>query len=388
MSRQNKAARSLRIAVVAHVRHPIAEPFMGGMEAHSWHLCRALRDRGHDVTLFAAGDSDAGVALRPVLPRHYEATFPWQHYRETERLTGLLDRAHGAVLDELRGAEFDVIHNNALHRYVPRLARRDRVPCVTSLHIPPFDVLERTIKGALAPWNRVTLCSEAHARTWWAEDADRPAEAHVVPNGIDLDRWPFRPEGDGSAVWIGRISATKGPELAIEAARRAGVRLRLFGVIDDPDFHAAEVVPRLGGEVTYEGARDAATLAREIGRASVLLFTPTWPEPFGLVAAEAMACGLPVAAFDIGAAREVVGEAGALAPAGDVDALAAVIGRAMEVPRTTARARAEARFSHHRMVRDYEALYAQVIAAVDAPAPEIWFRPVELPPDRTAALAG
>ncbi|ETX15887.1 glycosyl transferase family 1 [Roseivivax halodurans JCM 10272] len=373
----------MRIAVVAHPRHPIAEPFMGGLEAHTAHLCRALARRGHDVTLYASGDSDAGVRLRPILPEHYERQYPWHAFRESETLTGLLDDAYGEILDELGG--FDVVHNNSLHRYVPRYARRDRVPMVTSLHVPPFDVLERTVASSGAPWSRFTCCSEAHAASWWS--GARPSHAHVVHNGIDPSLWEFKESGDGSAVWIGRMSRTKAPHLAIAAARRAGIPLRLFGTMDDYAYFRDEVRPLLGDGVTHEGHLTGKALAEEVRHSSVLLFTPTWDEPFGLVAAEAMACGLPVAAFDIGAAREVIGEAGALAPVGDVSALARAICDAVEIPRSVPRARVERLFTQDRMVAGYEALYREVMRSVSRPAPTVHFRPIELPPQEDVKIA-
>ena len=113
----------MRIAVVAHVRHPIREPFMGGMEGHTYLLANALQARGHDVTLFAAGDSDAGVSLAPVLARHYERDYPWHDYHGTDVLNDYVDAAYAKTARALLNGDFDVIHNNSLHRYLPRLAR-------------------------------------------------------------------------------------------------------------------------------------------------------------------------------------------------------------------------------------------------------------------------
>ena len=159
------------------------------------------------------------------------------------------------------------------------------------------------------------------------------------------------------------MTPNKGPHFAAQAALRAGVPLTLFGPIEDPDYWAAEVEPLLGPAVRYGGHLAGAALAKELGRASVFLFTPCWDEPFGLVAAEAMACGLPVAAFDQGAAREVIGEAGAFAPPGDVAALAAAIGTALAIPRTMARGRVERMFTRDLWLDRCEALYRA--AAVD-----------------------
>lgn len=370
----------MRIAVVAHVRHPIAPPFMGGMEAHSWHLANALARRGHDVTLFASGDSDAalppGAALRPILPVHYDRQFPWHDFHGTDVLNDHVDDGFASIMDELESGAFDVIHNNSLHRYPPRLARAGRQPMVTSLHVPPFAVLRRAVHQCAAPWSRFTVTSAAQRQRWWPEGA--PEASCVVPNGILPSLWPYCGTGDGSAVWAGRITPTKGTHLAIEAARLAGVPLRIFGTIEHADYFEDEVRPHLGPAVRYGGHLEGRALAAAIGEASAMLFTPLWDEPFGLAAIEAMATGVPVAATDMGAVREVIGDAGAFAPADDAPALARALQYAMAIPRCRPRARVERLFTLDRMVDGYEALYAEAIAGRDAFAPRVRFAPHEL----------
>ncbi|RVT81885.1 glycosyltransferase family 4 protein [Rhodobacteraceae bacterium CCMM004] len=349
------------------------------MEAHSYHLAHGLADRGHDVTLFAAGDSRVRVRLRPLVDEGYETAMPWHSYHGTETLNRHADAAFAGALPELAGGGFDIVHNNALHRYPPRLARRDRVPMVTSLHVPPFDALHRAVRESDAPWSRFTVTSAVQARTWWPEGA--PDAAHVVPNGIDLTAWPFSPRGDGGAVWAGRIAPNKGAHLAVRAARLAGLPLTLYGAVEHPDYFDAEVRPLLGGSVRYAGHVTGAQLARALGGASVCLFTPLWNEPFGLVAAEAMACGTPVAATPQGATAEVVGAPGGVVATDlSAEALAAAALAAAALDRRCVHAFACARYGIDRMIGAYEALYARAMEAVAAPAPEVDFPPIELPP--------
>ncbi|MCA0850843.1 glycosyltransferase [Salipiger thiooxidans] len=367
----------MRIAVIGHVRFPIARPFMGGMESHCWHLCRGLRARGHHVTLFAAGDSDWGGPVVPILPEHYDRSFPWHRWNGTPELNAHLDGGFAAILPKLVQGRFDVIHNNALHRFPPRFARRDRLAMVTSLHVPPFDVLQRAVVDSGAPWARFTVCSGSQLSAWWP--TGRRETASVVPNGIDPMCWPFQPEGNGEAVWIGRITRTKGPHLAVEAARRAGIALTLYGTIEDSGYFDTRLRPLLGGDIRYGGHLVGKALARAVGKASVLVFTPLWDEPFGLAAIEAMSCGLPVAATDMGAAREVIGEAGRFAPP-DPDALAGAIQEACAIPRTCARARVAANFTHDRMLDGYEAQYSLARAGLPSNLPLPDFPPHALPP--------
>nr|WP_277998596.1 glycosyltransferase [Sphingomonas liriopis] len=325
------------------------------MEAHCWQLTAGLQARGHDVTLFAAGDSDPRFRIDPVVPEHYERVFPWAEHRGSAPLIAHLDAGYAAACDRIAAGGFDVVHNNSLHRFPIEPRRTAVTPTVTSLHVPPYDALHWFVRASATPGHRLTVTSAPQLAAWWPEGA--PAEASVLHNGIDPAAWPFVRQGDGSAVWCGRVTPNKGTHCAVQAARAAGVPLTLFGPIEDPDYWAAEVEPLLGPDVRYGGHLAGDALAAELGRASVFLFTPCWDEPFGLVAAEAMACGLPVAAFDAGAAREVIGEAGAFAPAGDVAGLAEAIRVALSLPRAASRQRVERLFTRDRWLDRCEALY-------------------------------
>lgn len=374
----------MRIAVIAHIRHPIAPPFMGGMEAHAWHLTRGLMARGHDVTLFASGDSDPGLPVHPIIARHYNADYPWHDFHGTDTLNAVIDRAFAGCIDAIRQGGFDLVHNNSLHRYAPRYARVARQPTVTSLHVPPFGALQRAVHGSVAPWNLFTVCSSSQAALWWPEGA--PSQAAVVGNGIDMADWPFRAEGDGSAVWAGRITPNKAPHLAAEAARIAGVPLTMFGTIEHRDYFETRLRPLLSESIRYGGHLSGRDLARRIGAASAMLFTPQWQEPFGLVAIEAMSCGLPVASTRIGATQEVIGDCGAFAAPDDAEGLAKALRTAMAIPRRRPHDRVRRLFSRDRMLEGYEGLYLRATSARRSPAPRITFDPIELPPAAVVPL--
>ncbi|KQT84259.1 glycosyltransferase [Methylobacterium sp. Leaf466] len=358
----------MRIAVLAHVRQPIAPPFRGGMEAHSWHLAEGLRARGHDVVLFASGDSDPRFTLDAVIPRHQEARFPGQEHTGDPALVAHLDAGYAAACDRIAAGGFDVVHNNSLSRLPLARERTRRVPTVTSLHVPPYDDLRWFVHDSVVPGHRLTVTSHGQLRAWFPDGA--PPQASVLHNGIDPADWPYRDRGDGSAVWCGRITPYKGTHLAIQAARRAGIALTLFGSTEDGAYWESEVRPRLGGAIRYGGHLDGPSLAAEVGRASVFLFTPCWDEPFGLVAIEAMACGLPVASFDRGAAREVIGKAGAFASPDDEAALADAIGRAFAIPRRTAHDRVRRHFTHDVWLDGCERLYAAAMQDGTPGAPQ------------------
>ncbi len=354
----------MRIAILAHVRQPIAEPFMGGMEAHGWHLADGLMRRGHDVTLFASGDSDPRFRIDPVLPVHYERTYPWAEHRGTPALIAYLDDAYADACARIAAGGFDVVHNNSLHRFPLAPAQTALVPTVTSLHVPPYDALHWFVKAAATPGHRLTVTAATQSTAWWPDGA--PPQAAILHNGIDPAAWPFGAGEAGGAVWCGRITPNKGTHLAAAAAAIAGVPLTLYGQIEDPDYFAGAVEPLLSATIRYGGHLPAAALAGALGRAGLFLFTPCWDEPFGLAAIEAMACGLPVAAIDRGAAREVIGEAGAFAPPDDAAALAVAIDRVLAIPRQVPRARVLARFTTDIWLDGCERLYAEVIAEASA----------------------
>ena len=196
------------------------------------------------------------------------------------------------------------------------------------------------------------MTSGMQLRRWWETP---PATASVLPNGIDETAWRFRASGGSGAVWVGRITPTKAPELAIWAARAAGVPITLFGPVEHLDHFEEKVRPHLSADLRYGGHLSSTELHAELGRFDVMAFTPMWDEPFGLVAIEAMACGVPVAYFDSGAAGEVVGPCGA-------EALAEALGRAMRVDRSACRARVLERFTLDRMIDGFERLYRRAIA--------------------------
>ena len=330
---------------------------MGGMEAHCHQLATALVARGHDVTLFASGDSDPDLPLHPVAERHYEAVLPWAQWHGTERLTAFQDLAFGRAWAAVAGGDFQVVHNNAMHPAIHDWARRDAQPMVTSLHVPPFNGLAHAIRDQAAPWLQQTVTSHTHMAGWWSVP---PATASVVHNGIDTARWAFRPNGNGRAAWAGRITPNKGTAVALDAARRAGIALDVVGPIDCMDYFSQEVAPLLDKTRLYHGLKGGADLVEMVGAASVLLSTPMWDEPFGLIAAEAMACGVPVAALYRGATREVVGDCGSLAA--DAPTLAKAIYVAMRIPRAACRERVERLFSIDAMIAGYERAYAAAIA--------------------------
>ena len=313
----------LRVLVVAPSRYALRQPHAGGLEACVWDRVRWLRARGHEVTLCAADGSDyLGDVPEFRLPTP-EWTRP-EESSDTEYPAGYaaaVNAAYDAALQRLIADRhlYDVVDNHSLHPAPIRWSRDAGIPVVTTLHTPPLEpMLEAATEVRDSP-HRFVAVSQATARAWSVEGVD----AFVFPNGIDTDQWT-RGAGGTSWVWSGRVVPEKAPHLAIEAAREAGAHIVLAGRIGDVDYFEQEIVPRLGVHARYVGPLHQSDLCRLVGSSAVALVTPMWEEPFGLVIAEALATGTPVAAFDIGGVSEVLAgmPGSATVTAGDVVALA------------------------------------------------------------------
>jgi glycosyltransferase involved in cell wall biosynthesis len=362
------AGRRLRICLIASSRFPIREPFAGGMESHTHLLARSLQQRGHQVALFAAPGSDPCLQAEEIpVPRFSGRSsgrpdvgaLPAEWMQEHHAYLGVMLALLGA-----RARDFDVIHNNSLHHLPVAMSPMLPVPLLTTLHTPPTPWLEsaEAFAGAAA---RFVAVSAATAVAWQPY-----VPATVVRNGVDLAAWRPGPGGP-DAVWTGRIAPEKAPHLAVQAALMAGMAIDLAGPVMDEAYFRRELKPLLSSTVRYHGHLSREGMHALVSRARVAVVSPVWDEPYGLVAAEAMACGTPVAAFRRGGLPEVVAaESGRLAPAEDTAALAEAIVAASQLDRAGVRRYAERHCSSQRMVEEYEQAYeATIDAGGRAPSP-------------------
>ena len=341
----------LRIAVLSHLHHPIASPFLGGLEMHTSLMADELAARGHDVTLFAKAGSVSAARVVDVLP----AAFEFRRGMPDDAMQaqqGTLDRALGLALDAVRDGSFDVVVNNSLSLQ-PYLKLADH-PTLTILHTPPLpwivDAVEQG-RAAISPLHRFVSVSARNATGW----APHLPDLHVIHNGIRLSDWPAgtsrRP---GTAVWAGRVTPEKGLHIAIDAARKAGMDLHFAGPVSDGKYFDRVIAPRLGPGVRHAGHLDHRELAAFLGSGEVFIASPVWSEPFGLTALEAMACGTPVAALPLGAMPEIIdADAGRVAAGLGAEELADAMTAARGLDRSQVR-RSAARFSAGAMVDSYE----------------------------------
>ena len=352
----------LRIALLASSRYPVCQPFAGGLEAFVFELAHALTAAGHHVTMFAAPGSQTDLPWE-VLPLHtYDMSEQARQDPSVPAWVVHETHAYLAAMLELAGAlrdSFDVVHNHSLHYLPLAMARTITAPMVTTLHTPPLKWLEQAVALPGGVASEFVAVSAFTARQW--QPINGPVK--VIRNGVNLRQWQPGSGGEG-AVWTGRLVPEKGVVAAISAARRAGFALRIAGPIGNQEYFDGQVRPLLGGSVTYEGHLRRDEVNALVGSSAVALVTPEWEEPYGLVVAEALASGTPVAAFARGGIPEVLDvRSGRLARPGDIDGLSQAMIEAAALPRSDARSRAERCCSQEVMVQRYLAHYSDMIYA-------------------------
>lgn len=333
----------MKIAITADPDIPVPPVAYGGIERIVDMLVRGLVARGHQVTLFA----------------HADSTVPCDRVGYPEgagvaRIAALLARhipAHG----------FDLVHSFGRLAYLAPLL---------PLPLPKLMSYQRAVTPRSVRWGsrlahgtlEFSACSDA-----MMEDVRHLGRWHRVYNGVPLATYDFVPRvaADAPLVFLGRVEQIKGPHLAIEIARRAGRRLVIAGNIppEHKDFFDREVAPHVDGErVRYVGPVNDAQKNELLGQAAAFLMPILWEEPFGIVMAEALACGTPVLGLRRGSVSEVVahGETGFVEDT--VDGLVRAAGRLGELDRARCRARAKSHFSDTAIVEAYLEVYREMLA--------------------------
>jgi glycosyltransferase involved in cell wall biosynthesis len=339
----------MRVAIIAPPWVPVPPPAYGGTEAVLDNLARGLVRAGHDVLLLATGDSTCEVPTRWSRPRAAGTV-------GTGAATEIHHVVHAYRAIQAWGA--DVVHDHTL--VGPLYAPRCQTRVVTTNH-GPFDGELASLYREVAPTVPVIAISEHHATTARAAGICVAATIH---HGVDVDTFP-RGTGDGGyMVFLGRMSPDKGVDVAARVARRAGLPLRIAAKMREPAeraFFDASVAPLLApGIVDYVGEVGDGDKLELLAGATCLLNPIGWPEPFGMVMIEALACGTPVVATARGSVPEIVtdGVTGFVCD-GEADLVDAAR-RAGGLDRTRCRRDAAERFSSDRMVDDHLRLYAKV----------------------------
>jgi len=348
----------MKIAQIAPLSESVPPRLYGGTERVVSYLTEELVRQGHDVTLFASGDSrttarlarctDIALRLDPVVKDPLPYTI--------------------MMLDEVgrRAGEFDVLHFHVDLLHFPLIRDfADRTVTTTHGRLDLPDL--RPLFAAFADVPLVSI----------SRDQRRPLPRRInwagnVYHGLPKDLLPFQAGGRNDYLaFLGRISPEKRPDRAIEIAARAGLPLKIAAKIDrvDQAYWDAKIAPLVASHANVEfvGEINDSQKAKFLGDARALLFPIDWPEPFGLVSIEAMACGTPVIAFRAGSVPEVIDDGITGFLVRNVDEAVAAVGRLPELDRRRVRTVFESRFTAERMARDYLAIY-RALPGVEADA--------------------
>jgi glycosyltransferase involved in cell wall biosynthesis len=342
----------MRIAQVAPLWERVPPPAYGGTELVVSLLTEELVRRGHQVTLFASGDSQTSAtlvpgceyALRPsgALP-HDDAVY------EQMQLSNVFQQA----------SEFDIIHCHLDYLALP-YASLSKTPVVHTLH------------GVFTPLSQ-KIFQQHHQQNFISiSNSQRRPELGLnyiatVYNAIAIEQFAFYPNSDQPPylAFLGRMSVEKGPHLAIEIAKRTGWHLKIAGKIDfeNKEFFEREVAPHIDGkQIEFLGEANHQVKNELLGGATATLFPITWREPFGLVMVESMACGTPVIAMSLGSAPEVIADGKTGFICETLDDCVSAVAKAAELDRTACRDHVATHFGVQRMVDDYEAVYQKVLS--------------------------
>jgi glycosyltransferase involved in cell wall biosynthesis len=360
----------MKIAIMAPLVTAIREPQRGGSQAFVSDLACGLAGRGHDVHVYAASGSeipgveviDTGVDPRSLAGTLYRAFgLATGDMGEAEPAAAAAESAFKTAYMTMQAARYDVIHNHAFDAPAVRLATLLQAPVVHTLHLPP----DKTVSAALRQVARhgrppaVATVSAFQAGAW----------RQVVP--VDAVLPPYPPTalipwseaaGEG-ALFAGRLSPEKGAAEAIDIARATGVPIDVYGDVYDPGYSREHIDPRRSwpGVAIHPGV-PRASLWEAMARAAVVLYPARWDEPFGMAAAEALACGTPVVAFRRGGLGEVImdGVTGFLVPPDDLRGAAEAVARVAEISRSACRKHAARQLDLERSLDEHERLYRRV----------------------------
>ena len=340
----------MRIAQVAPLYESVPPKYYGGTERVVSYLTEELVRQGHEVTLFASGDSETNARLVPACRRSLRLDKCYQG-----------QMAHHFVMLERvfqRAGEFDIIHFHVDYLHFP-LSRREPVTHVTTLHgrldIPDLVPLYQEFREMPV----ISISNSQREPLPWAN------WQATVYHGLPRDIYRFHPEPGSYLAFLGRISPEKRVDRAIEIAKQVGMPLKIAAKVDqvDKNYFESVISPLLrDSPVEFVGEIGDVEKDEFLGNAYALLFPIDWPEPFGLVMIEAMACGTPVVAYRGGAVPELVepGQTGFIVE--NLEDAVAAVRRVAELSRKQCREAFEKRFTATRMAHDYVQQFERLIA--------------------------
>jgi glycosyltransferase involved in cell wall biosynthesis len=357
----------MNVAIVAPIVSAIREPQRGGSQVFVADIARGLAGRGHRVHLYAASGSEVpGVEVIDTGIDHeaLQATLFRASGNGAAATSDAAERAFAGIYDAVREHPYDVVHNHAFDAPAVALAADLRAPVIHTLHLPPDVAIADALRQAVQrdPPPTVAGVSAFQASAWRrivAVDA-------ILPPQIPTRSIPWSASAGDGAIYAGRLSPEKGAAEAIGIARAAGIPIDVYGDSYDPAYVRDQIDPRRAeANVRVHPGVPRTILWDAMAGARVVLCPARWDEPFGMVAAEAQACGTPVVAFRRGALAEVVvdGVTGLLVAPDDVEAAAQATVRAAELSRADCRRHAESELDLELSLDAHERLYGLLAGA-------------------------
>lgn len=342
----------MRIAQIAPLWIPIPPRTYGGIELMLFNLVEELHKRGHEVILYASGDSKVNVGLKSVVDQGL-----WLQ-KNVRNPHAAIFRTLNMIRDDLK--YFDLVHNHFNFFMLPLLNEPNCPPMLTTIHNPIDASLADTIKDFPASNYCVLSQDEQTSAMEFGINT-----VGVVPNGINPELYTFNPEPGSYLLYLGRLNQQKGIRAALEITKKAGKKIVVAGNMvgaEEWTYFLHEVQPHLNEEnVKFVGQVDFAEKVRLLSGASALLFPIDRREPFGLVMIEAMACGTPVLAYRKGSVPEIVedGKTGYIVDT--EDEMVVAIDKIPLLNRATCRRVVEQKYTIKHMVDRYEEIYTKII---------------------------
>jgi glycosyltransferase involved in cell wall biosynthesis len=354
----------MRIAQVAPLWESVPPKLYGGTERIVSYLTEKLVRMGHDVTLFASGDSLTDARLEPICPQALRLNTGI--FNRDAPLIMLQERALGST------GEFDVVHSHLDFLGFP-LARRNQQPVLSTLH-GRLDLPE--LEPVFREYAEMPLVSISDAQRRPLPWANWQATIH---HGLPRDLYTFQAQPEGYLAFLGRLAVEKRPDHAIELAKRTGLPLRIAAKVDPADrqYFLSEIEPLLDHPlIEFIGEISDAEKNDFIGNAAALVCPYDWPEPFGLVLIEALACGTPVLAYRRGSIPEIIEDGMTGFVCENLAEMAGAVRRIPFIDRRRCRAAFEDRFTADRMAEDYLCVYRQLLEKTgEAESGTLGYRP-------------
>jgi len=351
----------MKIALLGHSKHPLKEPFAGGLEMILYALAENLLQRNISVDVYALEGSDPKLNVKAL--KSIEPVLEKKPFQSSEKEFLNEHFTYSEAIRKIKEGNYDLVHNHSMH-YLPLTEGKNfPIPFLTTFHVPPFPLIQLglELRGKQPGNDYFSFVSKNLSKQF-----EGLLEEHsIIYNGISTEFWKptTRKIETNLVMWYGRICKEKAPHLAIEAAIKANKKIIVAGPISNTRYYQKYIEKSLAHpNVIYKGHLTQVEIRNYLQISSVCLFTSVWEEPFGLTLVEALACGTPVIAWKKGAATEIIDDTcGILIPDVCTNSMAAAISVAQNLNRNKCREKAVQFFSIDNMVTNYIRLYQHLI---------------------------